>query len=286
MHQGVRLHMINQLLQRIAKRATQSTQQRHADSLVSSNLHSNALSRPFFPAGSNQSQARSATQPDRALAMWQQSKRAYKQFCADRAASSGTALDVYIPPMPQVFTDFGPAHNAVAALLWVQQPQVDQLLRTSHAVAVRGSEGIVAVYQALDQIVGVSRKASSASLHTLALRTQPNGSAAHLGADFSSTTAPMLLWFYAQTVPRAVDLLPDDLVCQSLQLRKFPAVAAQALEVRHLGLIHRFSAGAISFDQLLRQVDGDAAYCLCADLAALYLTGALCAAPTPGLPSA
>ena len=222
--------------------------------------------------------------------MWQQSKQAYKQFCVDRATASGTALDVYIPPMPQVFTDFGPAHNAVAALLWSQQAQIDQLLSASHAVAIRGNEGVVAVYQALDQIVGVSRKASPAGLHALALRTQPNGNAAHLGVDFSSTTAPMLLWFYAQTVPRAVDLLPDDLMCQSLQLRKFPRVDAQVLEVRHLGLIHRFSAGAISFDQLLRQVDlevdGDAAHSLCADLAALYLTGALCAAAPPLLPRA
>jgi hypothetical protein len=265
--------MIDQLLQRIAQRGAAPSPGRHDSSLVSTN----ARSQPYFPAGSSRGAERSAAQPDRALAMWQQSKNDYVQTCARQALSKPPIVPIALTP--EVFAQFGQAHSAVAALLWAEQQVIAKLMLTSPTIAIRGSEGLVAIYQTQDQTVHINPHISSAGLHSLGLRTQVSSGPAYRPKELSHTTSVnMLLWFYAQTVPSAVHLLPDAVVRQSLQLRKFPAVAPQALEVRHLGLIHRFSAGAVSFDQLLRQVGDDEVGSLCADLTALYLTGALSAA--------
>lgn len=206
--------------------------------------------------------------------MWQQSKLDYVQACAQLALSKPP-----VTPTPEVFAQFGPAHSAVAALIWAEQHTIARLMLTSPTIAIRGSEGLVAIYQTLEQTVHLNPHISPAGLHSLGLRTQVSSGTAHRPKELlHTTTVSMLLWFYAQTVPSAVHLLPDAVISQSLQLRKFPPVAAQALEVRHLGLIHRFSAGPASFDQLLRQAGDDEVGRLCADLTALYLTGALSAA--------
>lgn len=266
--------MIDQLLQRIAQRGATPKPARNDSSLVSSDLPS----QPYFPAGSNHKTERSTQQPDRALAMWQQSKDDYLQACALQALSK-----LPVNPVPEVFAQFGRAHCAVAALLWSEQHSIAKLILTSPTISIRGSEGLVAVYHTMEQIVHLNPHISTAGLHSLGLRTQVASGPAHWPKELlHTTTVGMLLWFYAQTVPSAVHLLPDAVISQSLQLRKFPAVATQALEVRHLGLIHHFSAGAVSFDQLLRQAGADELGSLCADLTALYLTGALAAAaPVP-----
>jgi hypothetical protein len=262
--------MIDQLLKRIAQRGAAPSPDRRDSSLVSTDLHS----QPYFPAGSTHAAQRMIAQPDRALAMWQQSKIDYTQACAQQALSKPP-----VTPTPEVFAQFGPVHSAVAALLWAEQHTIAKLMLTSPTIAVRGSEGLVAIYQTLEQAVHLNPSISPAGLHSLGLRTQVSSGPAHWPKELGhTTTVSMLLWFYAQTVPSAVHLLPDAVISQSLQLRKFPAVAAQALEVRHLGLIHRFSAGAVSFDQLLRQTGDDEVGRLCADLTALYLTGSLSAA--------
>jgi hypothetical protein len=264
--------MIDQLLQRIAQRGAGPAPERNDSSLVSSN----PSSQPYFPAGSSRTSERSAAQPDRALAMWQQSKIDYLQASALQAVAQPPGIPIVLTP--EVFAQFGPAHCAVAALLWAEQQAIAKLTLTSPSITVRGSEGLVAVYQTLDQTVLINPQVSPAGLHSLSLRAHVTHGPAHWPKELlHNATVSMLLWFYAQTVPTAVHLLPDAVISQSLQLRKFPAVAAQALEVRHLGLIHRFSAGAVSFDQLLRQASDDEVGRLCADLTALYLTGALSA---------
>jgi hypothetical protein len=88
-----------------------------------------------------------------------------------------------------------------------------------------------------------------------------------------------LLWLYGQAVADAVLLLPHDVGTSPLQLRKFPLVDPQVLEMRHLGLMHIFSTGAMGYAQLCALVPEQDLPYLCADLASLQCCGALAVLP-------
>jgi hypothetical protein len=98
---------------------------------------------------------------------------------------------------------------------------------------------------------------------------------AEAASQFEHTTVHMLLWYYGQVMPEAVQDIPHTLFKAGMLLRKLPLVAPNALAVRHLQLIHLFSSGATHLQTLLDLLSPEAKPFVCADLASLYLTGCL-----------
>lgn len=182
--------------------------------------------------------------------------------------------------LPLRFAQFDSGYAAVGELIWSIRKQL-----ADRVVHISGPDGLVAVMAPQSRKVLMRMDAGAFGVSALSWRELPvtadlpEGRAAE---QFTTTTVYELLWYFGQTVREAVLHLPESIGAAQLQLRRFPRVPPQALGLRHLVMMHAFSAGPLSFEQLWFETPGDDRGSLCADLTSFFLTGALAAARVTG----
>jgi hypothetical protein len=298
--------MLEKLLKRIASRGPQSATQRgdEADFVVSSRGHAGPVSRPFYPArhsdwsalmdesvvpsnaaddwppsmgkgapsgmpnnasnhGPNEGQQPRARM---AAPAWPKAVQTYRAARAD----GGVVID-----LPTSALGFGAVHAAVAAFLQAERAHLPRsCVRITQGVATLA---VVHMPKLAVQLYTKSPWQAGATLQCAvcddAVWAAPSATAVQ------TMSIDQLLWLYGQAVADAVAVLPQDLGASLLQLRKFPLVDPQVLEMRHLGLMHIFSTGAMGFAQLCALVPEQDLPYLCADLASLQCCGALAVLP-------
>ncbi len=271
--------MIDKLLRRIALRNTpvslaESTTGVLAPSITklptqgstSSPATSSGLHDPFlvgYPLRPSSRQARTGQTTPGANNPWQIAVDAYIQR---REAGAG------VPDQPAFFANWGTAHLAVAQLLWAEHDRLHLGL-----VHIYSADRLLAVVLPRKRMVLLHEQAYGGHAEPLVLKHITSDAQAHAPSHkgFTALQLQSLLWFYGQAYSGAPDLLPRQIGTSPMQLRRFPHVEPAALDMRHLSLIHLFSAGALSFAQLQRQVAAHYADSLCADVASLYFTGTL-----------
>jgi hypothetical protein len=197
---------------------------------------------------------------------WENACKAHFEACVDLNTS---------PQLPAIFTTYSGAHAAVAEALWAEHKNTYQQL-----VHINSPEGLMAVVDQAQQRVWVRMRAHYCEPHHLIWQEMPASTIPPNTSDFHSTTVHHLLWYYGQAVPLAPMALPLGMGHEPLQLRRFPPVEPQALEMRHLALLRLLSAGALTFDQMLSHTCAGDQNFLCADLASLYFTGSLVLLPS------
>ncbi len=202
--------------------------------------------------------------------------------CADlwaRALQSTLAAQGLSQVLPVVFETFGPSHVALAQLL-MSEP-VDRMDQSTGLVHIHGPEDLVAVFNPLNNKVWVAPDVAVYTQEQLAVQAMPvvAGLPDRVQSHFHQTSYAQLLWYCGQTVPETVHALPKGIDHLPIELRRFPPVDPQALEMRHLALLRLFSAGPLTFAQLLANTNAADHPYICLDLASLYLTGALALAP-------
>jgi hypothetical protein len=256
--------MLEKLLRRLTCRharagSEHSTIDSHFISSTNSSTHSISDSelRPF-PARSPS--AAWPSRRDNALT-WDRACKAHFEACVDRTNP---------PQLPDIFADYSGAHAAVAQALWTEHKNIYHPL-----VHISSPDGLVAIFHPAQQRVWVRADAPYYEPHTLTWQEVPANTPPPASPQFHSTTVQHLLWFYGQAVPLAPQALPVGMASAPLQLRRFPPVEPQTLEMRHLALLRLLSAGALTFDQLVARTSADDQQFLCADLASLYFTGSL-----------
>jgi hypothetical protein len=256
--------MLEKLLRRLTGRHANAAPAHSAfDSrlISSTNSSTHGISdselRPF-PARSPS--ASRPTSRDNAL-NWDRACKAHFEACVDPTNP---------PQLPAIFADYGGAHAAVAQALWAEHKNIYQQL-----VHISSPDGLVAILHPAQQRVWVRADAPYYEPHTLTWQEVPANTPPPNSPQFHSTTVQHLLWFYGQAVPLAPQALPVEMESAPLQLRRFPPVEPQTLEMRHLALLRLLSAGALTFDQLVARTSADDQHFLCADLASLYFTGSL-----------
>jgi hypothetical protein len=263
--------MIDKLLARIARRGSPEAHATPISVLVAGShgegnpLSSGGTHDPFsmaYPAPGRLRSARSGHTRPGANNAWLLASDAY---VGDRMSGGR------IPDQPAFFAGWGPAHMAVAQMLWAEQER----LHLGQA-RIQSGAALVAVVLPVKKQVLIQATAYQAQ-QALSLFQLPQGQSNGLpaGKEWVSHTLYSLLWFYGQVYSAAPELLPQEMGQQLIQLRRFPPVEPAALEMRHLALLHVFSGGALSFAQLQRQVPAEQLGSLCADLASLYFTGSL-----------
>jgi hypothetical protein len=258
--------MLEQLLLRIARRGAVVSQ---ADPSTQSPLNASSIagqqSAAFFPL--LRSKLRLGDGADASADLWA------------RAVQSTLAAQGLSQALPTVFETFGPSHVALAQLL-MSEP-VDRMGPSTGLVHILGPEDLVAVFNPLNDKVWVAPDLPVYTPEQLALQAMPvtAGLPDMVQTHFHGTSFAQLLWYCGQTVPDTVHALPQGVGNLPLELRRFPPVDPQALEMRHLALLRLFSAGPLTFAQLLANTNPVDHPYLCLDLASLYLTGALALAP-------
>lgn len=268
----VPMPMLEVLLQRIAHKGATSLAP-DSPNLDPTVLRAADGQHSGYPAAANHtSELQDTTTADpiaaaQASAAWTRAKLAYQH-----ASAKGKLVHTNA----NCFANYGMTHQAVAALLWSQRRNFNE-----GAISICSNQGVVAYVVPQDKRVLLRQSVATAELAELVWAPAPHHTKklSGLGKEYASTSINMLLWFYGQTCTAATDLLSHKLVQQPLHLRKLPTVEAKALELRHLTLIQCLSAGAFYFDRLQHAVAAPQAPWLCADLASLYLVGALSAAP-------
>jgi hypothetical protein len=258
--------MIDKLLRRIARRSAPDALSPTIDKQPTHDSTDDDSDDPFHPSYPLHPFSRSArtgqTAPG-ASNPWHLAVDAYLQ---GREGGAGR------PDLPVFFAEWGTAHLAVAQLLWAEHDRLHM-----GGVHIYSADRLLAVVWPRKRKVLLQASAYRSHAEPLVwkiLETDPQNTAP---AYTSFTTLHMhsLLWFYGQAYSHAPELLPQELGTSLLQLRRLPHIEPAALDIRHLALIRVFSAGALSFAQLQRQVAAHHADHLCADIASLYFTGTL-----------
>ena len=253
--------MIEKLLLRIANRGPKLSGLQSDDITV---LPYGADSKSSNPFAASQADSASQAPRDDALVAW--------ELALDAHYSGGeTARAEESPP---AFASFSPLHAQIGSLIWQEQSRIRKNL--VHVIASGGD--VIAEINPSERTVAVRKNLNLSKLHLLSLKELPLSAkplSSGVAASFDVTTVHMLLWYYGQTVPEAVQILPAALLKSKMLLRKLPLVPPNALHVRQLHLISLFSSGAIYLPRLLSQLSEAAAPSICADLASLHLTGCL-----------
>jgi hypothetical protein len=265
--------MLEQLLQRIALKGAATQDDGVPVDVTNMALRAADGQHSGYPAlAINAAPAKTKPELDpaaaaRAAAAWTRAKLAYQLAC-----TKGTLQQVPV----DCFVGFTPTHRAVAALLWSQRRSAE-----AGILSIYSPQGVVAYVHLQERSVLLRQNVSPAELAALHCKVvpEPHTALPAVSKTYAATSINMLLWFYGQTTAAATDLVSHSLIQQPMHLRKLPCVDAKALELRHLSLIQRFSAGAFYFDSLQRQMGAQDARWLCADLASLYLVGVLSVAP-------
>ena len=179
-----------------------------------------------------------------------------------------------IPDQPAFFAKWGLAQLAVARVLWAERRN----LGAEPVRIMQGERDLAAVIPASRRVL-LQESLYQTGGSDLLIRPAQQGRAiddgAVLGKGIQAYQLSTLRWFYGQVDGGAPDLLPPEMGLHLLELRRLPQVDPAALQMRHLALIHIFSSGALSFAHVRSLIAPAHSGSLCADLASLYLTGAL-----------
>lgn len=176
--------------------------------------------------------------------------------------------------LPPGYADYSMVHALLGSLIWSER----KCIKANIVHIVNRSGEVVAAVYPKDRTVAVRKRPGAVGPATLSIKELPPSARPFEGeqaSHFETVTVHMLLWYFGQVVPEAVENLPGELLGGKLLLRKLPLVAPNALHGRHLQLIHLFSAGPARLQALLTRLKPEATGFICADLTSLYLTGCL-----------
>lgn len=176
--------------------------------------------------------------------------------------------------LPPAFADYSMVHALIGGLIWSER----KCIKANIVHIVNRNGDVVAAVYPKDRTVAVRKNPGAAGPGTLSFKELPPSAGPFEGeqaSHFETVTVHMLLWYFGQVVPEAIENLPGKLLGGKLLLRKLPLVAPNALHVRHLQLIRLFSAGPARLQALLTRLKPEATGFICADLTSLYLTGCL-----------
>lgn len=252
--------MIETILRKIAARGERTEAAQSA--VASTQFHESQPSKrfPLF-----QERAIHALEQAKACSeMWQ------KMVAAHRLARTS---QVPTTPSPPGF-GLNSTHAAIAQLIWDSK---DSLERNVYHLASLPSGQMIGELLPKHRQIKLLRGLEPGQT-SLALRAMPSSMlplSERISADFERHSIYTLLWFLGQMSADAPSLLPPAVMAQPIQMRKLPSVPPASLEVRHLALFYRFSAGALPLTTLLEGMNDAEQVDLCADLSSLYLTGAL-----------
>lgn len=258
--------MIEQLLLRVAKRGN-PLETRVSSEPDSSSFSIRSTPSLPFPAKRQGKLANRVVGQDN-LAAW-------KEACADLHDQARP-----FPPasaLPPAFAEYSAVDAHVASLMYSERHRIGA--RTVHLVGKTGR--VVAAIYPREREVLVRQLASESEAKLLSWRELPATAGAFdasVQQQFRSSTAYMLLWFYGQVSADALELVPHELISGAMLLRKLPLIDPRALDLRHLKLIHIFSAGSLTFQEVLSLLEPEATKYIGSDIASLYLTGCLVSA--------
>ena len=176
--------------------------------------------------------------------------------------------------LPPAFADYSMVHALIGGLIWSER----KCIKSNIVHIVNRSGEVVAAVYPKNRTVAVRKRPGAAGPGTLSIKELPPSAGPFEGeqaSHFETVTVHMLLWYFGQVVPEAIENLPSNLLGGKLLLRKLPLVATHALHVRHLQLIRLLSVGPARLQALLTRLKPEATGFICADLASLYLTGCL-----------
>ena len=257
--------MIEQMLMRIAKRGPGLTQLESGDVSVTPSSYGSepALAFPLrrTPAEAPDSVPYATNMPP----IWEAAKDAHYRNTTplERARA-----------LPSAYAEYDAVHAMIGGLIWSERKYIQKNI--VHIVS-RNGDVVAAVYPG-QHTVAVRKRPAGVTPGMLSIKALP-ASAQPFESDeannFDTTTVQMLLWYYGQVVPEAVENIPNELLRGKILLRKLPLVAPNALSMRHLHLIHLFSGGPFSVPALFSLLKPESLPSICADLTSLFLTGCL-----------
>jgi hypothetical protein len=260
--------MIEQILMRIAKRGPGLTRLQSSDTTIAPSAASD--SSLSFPASRPHSSAsRSLATQTHSLTAWELAKDAHYSSYREPSSTHQAPREV-----PAAYIGYSMMHALIGSVIWSERKNIHKNI--VHIVASNGD--VVAALYPSERTVAVRKHIPAGGLGILSLKELPSSARpfeADAASQFEQTTVHMLLWYYGQAMPEAVEEIPDALFQAKMLLRKLPLVAPNALNVRHLQLIHLFSGGSTHLQTLLDLLSPEAKQFICADLASLYLTGCL-----------
>jgi hypothetical protein len=261
--------MIEQLLLRIAKRGPALTEIEQSDARVTAYASAANSSMPF-PASMPPESASSASVPSSPLMAWMLAKDEYYSRKPNTAKPR---------EWPAAFAHYTKLHAMIGSLIWHER----QSLR-NNIVHIMGKNGyVVAAVFPSERTVAVRKNPPMDDLGEISLKHLPATAAKfdrQVATQFEYTTPHMLMWYFGQVMPEAIESIPNSLMKSKLLLRKLPLVNPSALNLGHLHLIHLFSAGPIYLHTLLERINSEFKSSFCADMASLYVTGCLVAQET------
>jgi hypothetical protein len=267
--------MIEKILLRIAKRGPGLTQLEPGDTSVlpGTGLQADPL---HFPRRGQQADTSDglSTVVD-ILSRWESAKEShYRSDTPERRALA----------LPSAYAGYGAVHARVGALIWSERTYIKKNIvhivsRTGDVVAaIYPEKHTVAIRKAL-----MNTPADMLSIRELPASAQPfEGDTA---SKFETSTLHMLLWYYGQVEPSALENIPQPLLRSRILLHRLPFLMPNALSPRHLHLIQLFSVGPLYLRDLFKLLKPDAVPLICADLTSFYLTGCLVAAEHQGQPA-
>ena len=261
--------MIEQILLRIANRGPGLGRLEPADTSAPPSDGSESAG-PHFPASQLVSELPDSLSPSGGhlsghLPLWEAAKSAHYR------AGSPEERALALPP---AYAGYSMVHALIGSLIWSER----KCIKANIVHLVNRSGDVVAAIYPKARTVAVRKNPGAVGPSTLSIKELPPSARpfeAEQASDFEIVTVHMLLWYFGQVVPEAVENLPGKLLGGKLLLRKLPLVAPNALHLRHLQLIHLFSAGPQRLLALLTRLQPEAMATICADLASLYLTGCL-----------
>jgi hypothetical protein len=258
--------MIEQLLLRIAKRGPAMTKIEQSDAHVPAYASVGNSSMPF-PASLPPESVSSTSIPSSPLMAWMLAKDDYYSQKPNAAKPR---------EWPAAFAHYTKLHAMIGSLIWYERPSL-----RNNIVHIVGNKGyVVAAVFPSERTVAVRKNPTTDGLGEISLKHLPATASpfdAHVASQFEYTTPHMLIWYFGQVMPEAIDSIPNSLMKSKLLLRKLPLVNPNALNLGHLHLIHLFSAGPIYLHTLLGRIHPEFKSTFCADIASLYLTGCLVA---------
>lgn len=258
--------MLEEILLRIARRGPGLNRLAADDTAAAPADRGSAA--PLFPASApadRTAEGQSHTPSGAVVSMWEAAKKEHYL---------GSSAVLRALSVPAAFVNYSTLHAELGRLIWSERHAVGRNI----VHVIRGSGEVVAAVYPKERTVAVSKKPMPSSLQTLIMKELPASARpfeAQQASQFETISVPMLLWYFGQTVHEAVEEMPEALIKGKLLLRKLPLITPNALHMRHLHLIHLFSAGPIRLPTLLARIRPEAVATICADLTSLYFTGCL-----------
>ncbi len=267
--------MIEQILLRIARRGPALARLLPSDTSVAPSEYEHSDALPFPRRKTEADAPDSLPHALNVMPFWDAAKNSHY--------SSGTPQE-RARALPPAFVNYAMVHAMIGSVIWSERKYFQKNI--VHIVT-RNGDVVAAVYPG-ERTVAVRKRPHDAAPGMLSIKELPASARRFEGdedSNFETSTIHMLLWYYGQVVPQAVEDLPSELLRGKILLRKLPLVAPSALGMQHLHLIHLFSAGPLYLQSLFELLSAESLKSICADLTSLFLTGCLVSTEKIGRPA-